>query len=512
MEETTGDKLKNFLNRYGHFLWIGGLVFLFITVCSTCSFIYPMNEWVDSNVYMTIGKAMLGGRVLYRDIYDQKGMYLFAMHSFASLISRRSFIGVYLIELVFAFVFAYAEYRILLLYIEKKYALISLPVIMFASYSAIAFVYGDSAEEFTLPLMAVSLLHLLQFVKGEKLSLWKYGLAGAFTSFTLWVKFSLCGFYFAWAILVLIFELKDKNLKHLLLGIGVFFGALLAVSIPAFIYFGVNSALGDLWEGYFYNNIFVYTSGTDGGNTGFIRKVFWPVWMFIRSVFYGLTFYILILPGFLYLGLSKDISRREKAVIFTVYAVMNLLIFGGGRGGKYYGLPINIFSFIGIVAIAKVKFTAKMWDKLFKKFFIVAGVCTFVLAGLSIAVNPIRYMVFSKKSSRVRYQFAEIIEQKPSSKILDYGAIDLGLHTLTDTYPDCKYYFKPNLAMPIVMETQNEWVAEGKADYIVATSPLPEIINDVNVYDIYELLAEGRQLTDTGYNNLYLYGLKEFLK
>ena len=165
------DKLLKFLNRYGHLLWIGGLVFVFLTVCSTCSFIYPMNEWVDSNVYFTIGKAMLGGKVLYRDIFDQKGPYLFMAHSFAYLISHRSFIGVYLLELALAFVFAYAEYRILLLYIEKKYALISMPVIMFASYATYAFVYGDSAEEFTLPFMALSLFFLLEFTKGRKMSL-----------------------------------------------------------------------------------------------------------------------------------------------------------------------------------------------------------------------------------------------------------------------------------------------------------------------------------------------------
>ena len=512
MEEATRDKFKSFLIRYGHVFWMCGLVFLFVTVCSTCSFIYPMNEWVDSNVYFTIGKAMLGGKVLYRDIYDQKGLYLFALHSFAYLISHRSFIGVYLLELILAFVFVYAEYKILLLYVEKKYALIALPVVTFASYATLALVYGDSAEEFTLPFMAVSLLHLMQFVKGEKLNLWKYGLAGAFTAYTLWVKFSLCGFYFGWAVLVLVFELKDKNWKHLLAGIGVFFGAMIIASVPVLIYFGVHGALGDLWEGYFYNNLFVYTSGTNGTNVGFVRKVFWPIWIYVRSFYYGWTFYILIIPGFVYLIISKDISRREKAVIFTLYAVMNLLIYGGGRGGKYYGLPINIFSFTGIVAASRVKFTAKMWEKIFKKFLIVAGACAFVLAGLSIAVNPLRYSVFSKKSSRIRYQFAEIIEKKPSSKILDYGSLDLGLHTLTDTYPDCKYYFKPNLAMPIVMETQNEWVTQGKADYIVSKHPLPEEIDGVDVYGLYELLGEGRQRTDGGYDYLYLYGLKEFLK
>ena len=496
------DKLLKFLNCYGHLLWIGGLVFVFLTVCSTCSFIYPMNEWVDSNVYFTIGKAMLGGKVLYRDIFDQKGPYLFMAHSFAYLISHRSFIGVYLLELALAFVFAYAEYRILLLYIGKKYALISMPVIMFASYATYAFVYGDSAEEFTLPFMALSLFFLLEFTKGRKMSLLRYGLVGAFTSYTLWIKFTLCGFYFAWALLMLIFELKDKNYRHLLLGIAVFFGAFFAVCVPVLIYFGVNNALGDLWEAYFYRNIFVYTSGTEGENTGFARKLFWPIWMYIRSIGYGYTFYILIIPGFIFLALSKEFTRREKAAIFTAYAVMNFIIYVGGRGGKYYGLPVNIFSFIGIVAISKVRFTAKAWNFLFKKFYVVAGVCTFLLAGLSIAINPLRYMVFSKRSSRVQYRFAEIIKEYPSANIINYGALDLGVHTATDTFPECKYYFKPNMALPVVRETPNEWVREGKADYVVATAPLPEEISGN-----YELIATGRQFADSIYEDYYLYRL-----
>ena len=114
---------------------------------------------------------------------------------------------------------------------------------MFASYATYAFVYGDSAEEFTLPFMALSLFFLLEFTKGRKMSLLRYGLVGAFTSYTLWIKFTLCGFYFAWALLMLIFELKDKNYRHLLLGIAVFFGAFFAVCVPVLI----TSASTTLW-------------------------------------------------------------------------------------------------------------------------------------------------------------------------------------------------------------------------------------------------------------------------
>lgn len=508
MEEATlNGRFKEFITRYGHFFWIAGLTFLFITVCSTCSFLYPNNEWVDSNIYFTVGKALLRGKVLYRDIFDHKGPFIYWAHSLAYLISHRNFIGVYLLELALAFVLIYAEYRILLLYVEKKHALICLPLVAFASYATYALFYGDSAEEFVLPFMAVSLLHILQLSRGGKLGLVKYGAAGAFTAYTFWIKYTLCGFYFGWALLVLIFELKDKNYKRLLAGIGVFFAAFAVVSLPVFVYFGVNGAFAELWEVYFYDNLFVYTTGTEGDIVGIFKKIFTPLWLFIRSIFYGLTFYIFIIPGFVYFAMSKEYCRREKAVIFALFGAMNFFIYAGGRGGAYYGLTVNIFAFTGAVALFKVRFAQKVRDRLLKRFCLTAGVCAFILTGLSVAVNPIRYRIFAPVSSRVQYKFARIIDEHPSGNIINYGVLDLGIHTATDTVPDCKYFFKPNIALPEIMQTQTEWVTEGKAHYVVCLAPLPEEISDK-----YELLAEEKQRSDSKIETYYLYGLKEFIK
>ena len=80
------------------------LLFLFavflVTLFSTCSFIYPFNPWDDPCVYMTIGNAMLQGKELYVDIFGHKGPVLFFMHEAAALLSRHSFVGIYLIEIV----------------------------------------------------------------------------------------------------------------------------------------------------------------------------------------------------------------------------------------------------------------------------------------------------------------------------------------------------------------------------------------------------------------------------
>lgn len=46
-----------------------------LAVCTKSSFLYPLNDWVDSNCFYTVGKAMVHGKVLYRDIYEQKGPF-----------------------------------------------------------------------------------------------------------------------------------------------------------------------------------------------------------------------------------------------------------------------------------------------------------------------------------------------------------------------------------------------------------------------------------------------------
>ena len=72
------------------------LSFLFITICSKNSFLYPMNDWGDVNCFFIVGRSLLDGKVLYRDIYDQKGPILYFIYALLSSISSTSFFAVYI--------------------------------------------------------------------------------------------------------------------------------------------------------------------------------------------------------------------------------------------------------------------------------------------------------------------------------------------------------------------------------------------------------------------------------
>ena len=38
--------------------------------CTRSSFLFPMNNWDDANSYFTMGKSMMHGILIYRDIFD----------------------------------------------------------------------------------------------------------------------------------------------------------------------------------------------------------------------------------------------------------------------------------------------------------------------------------------------------------------------------------------------------------------------------------------------------------
>ena len=71
-----------------------------LALCSRSSPLYPMNDWVDANCFFTVGKAMFNGRVPYRDLYEQKGVLLYFLYGLGWLLSHRSFLGVYMIEVL----------------------------------------------------------------------------------------------------------------------------------------------------------------------------------------------------------------------------------------------------------------------------------------------------------------------------------------------------------------------------------------------------------------------------
>ena len=172
------EKTKNNYLIFPVLLAVAVLTLLF---SSECSPLYPINDWVDPNCFLTVGKGILEGKVPYRDLYEQKGPYVYFLHALCALISGDSFFGVWLAEIAAAFFFLWSVSKILCLYgIENLKIRAAIAALVGATvYFSFAFSTGDSVEEFALPIFSWVVYLTLKRIREGGVRPVDYFLAGA---------------------------------------------------------------------------------------------------------------------------------------------------------------------------------------------------------------------------------------------------------------------------------------------------------------------------------------------
>ena len=457
------------------------LLFLFavvlITVFSTCSWLYLLNPWDDANVYMTIGNAMLSGKELYVDIFDHKGPVLFFFHEWAAILSRSSFIGIYLIEIVCCYVY--------LLYSWKTIKTLSLPsgrfrggcvfLLGILTYSSDFFSYGDSVEEFALPIFAHSLYLMLRFVKEERLpSRWHSIIMGIGVALLFWMKFNLLFFYVGGFLVLLYIAWKREQMKDLW---GVVLWALLGfalVTTGVLAYFLVHGTLEALWESYFMVNIFHYHGVATNGEP--------PFWWF-KLVKLGI-WAVLMIPVF-FLKVSKEV----KWLVFGTYGVL-VLSFATLTVQFYYFLTLFPFFALTPLLLPREKKEASPLR---------GGLVGSFVALLAIATNWNLVTLINGTFPKSVLEMADIINQNESedSEVLTFSSYDTGIYQHTRHLPPNRNYFLSSILDPEIKREQAEWVNSGKIKYLVreigAINTCHEYY-DAPVPDNYQLIYDNEEL------------------
>lgn len=484
MKNAKSEITKNLLKNWGReniliFLFSLLTAFLVLMVCTKSSFLYPFNDWVDANCIFTVGKAAANGQVIYRDIVDHKGPLLHFIHMLGYFISNDTFIGMFVIEVITGSLFVFFSLKTSLLYINKTFALIAVPICTAFDFSSLVFFHGDSAEEICLPVFAFSMYILMKAFKNDVYMSGKQLFAvGVLSACVLCIKYTMLGFFFGWIIVPVIWLIKDKKYKEILntflwIGAGVF-----TVVIPVLLYFIVNGALGDLWEVYFYDNMFLYSQIDN--NDSVIGK--------IVSVFAALTrnMYILVfdskvisltvfvgLFGFLFIK-----GKKQKLALYFCFILTIFTIFGTERYLIYYGVVLSVFSVFGYIALFRFvsfmlnKFDVKSKLENKKMLVMIAPYAAFAVSvGLSVILcfkfSPnVGFMKFSREELP-QYKFKEIISREQNPTLLNYGGMDAGFYTVCNIVPNCKYFCSLNLPISDISETQDKYVENGEGMFIV---------------------------------------------
>lgn len=72
--------------------------------------------------FLSVGREILNGKVIYRDLFEHKGPLTYFIHAAAALISETSFLGIYLIEIVSLTVFLIFAYKTALFFTNRQFS------------------------------------------------------------------------------------------------------------------------------------------------------------------------------------------------------------------------------------------------------------------------------------------------------------------------------------------------------------------------------------------------------
>lgn len=491
----------------------------FLLICTKSSPLYAFNDWVDANSFFTMGKGMMNGKVLYRDLFEQKGPLLYFLHGIAYLVSSRSFLGVYFFQVISFSVFLLYGQRLMHLFTSFAYSLASLPFLAFIVLNSRTYSHGDSAEEFCLPLLAISLFHLLRAFKTAETSPGGQSflsdrallLNGVIAGCVLWIKFSLLGFWIGWMLAILLHHMIDRDMRQAVRS-ALFFGVgVLLATLPWIVYFGIHQAVADLVETYFLINIRYYSTGKT-----FLQSLAAPIVQFADKAIRNPMISVPLIAGLICFSGSRLYfkSRVARASIVICALFLFFGIYGGGRSYIYYYLIASPFSIMGFVCFERLLKNRFKQSLSLRQTQVALLVSAVILIMISRFVNHNTSFLRFRKDDLVQFQYAAVINQSPDATLLNYGFLDMGFYTTAGLTPNLRFFQKQNIderAYPLNMAEQNRAVEEKAIEFVVMRQPAGKIVNEamlLGVFRNYDLVLSRPQTYEWVNYDYYLFKRK----
>ena len=255
--------------------------------------------------------------------------------------------------------------------------------------------------------------------------------------------------------------------------------------------------MNDLWEAYFYNNIFGYGKGASA-LSGILGLLSGGASM--------LTFNdsVLLLVFFSLLVLFVAGKKRETGLLFGPFLVSFIPVYYGGRNMKYYSEILGVFVPISLSLLwvkepeAAESLPASVRNGKKQTLMKIAGMVLLVAALFG---TDNRREMTVKKEDLPQTRFAARIAETPNATLFNYGSLDIGQYTVSDIFPSCRYFCMLNLPSEEMIQEVQKYMWQGATDYIVSRDLPVET-------STYELIDETVFEYEGGERSYYLYQRK----
>ena len=236
----------------------------------------------DSGIFFYAGREITLGKLLYLDVWDHKGPFIFYINALGLLLGNRA--GVWALECVFLFVGVISGYAFMKNIFSANYAIMGTVAWLFSFFSLIS--GGNYTEEFSLPFSFLSFFFFYQYLKSQKkIYIFLIGLA---MGFSLLFRPNNIGAQAAIALVILLQGMAKAERKQTVKNIFMLALGFLLVLIPTFAFFFQKGSLSELLNATFFYN---YQYSTNGNFSKLATLQFftvtlgWPFWCAIVGWF-----------------------------------------------------------------------------------------------------------------------------------------------------------------------------------------------------------------------------------
>ena len=439
------------------FACLSVFAFVIVLLISPDSYTHDVYFRVDSGCFFTAGKAWMSGMTPYVDFADSKGPLLWLIYGLGYLISHDNYIGVFWIScVVYAFTY-YLTFKAAKLIVGDSQRAFLCAVLMSGAFFFPHVFYEMRAENFGHPFMMLTLYHTLRLLLEKDLpqrkvsrSFFAYGIAFGATmlikySFTVMLAPMMCyGLY--WLV-----REKRKMLLPILSGVA----GLAVVVMPFVIYFLVAGNFGAFVQEYFLNT---FRTVQTGGNplVGYLHE-----WGILKLKFVLILFVLLIVGA---MAMSVSMSKYRLFPIVSTLFMFAIAVRHSGFDYRYYfTAPCICLFFLICFVVSKTHFKWRPWALAVTSFLFMM-----VCVAFSIKSEPDYHHLFWENDHRRLhfYNMAQLIGQVEHPKVIDLCNCGIGIETLPEALPACKYWIMQHGATPEMNAAHRAGLESGEADFI----------------------------------------------
>lgn len=314
-------KYENRVNTHLDILDILLCIIVSFFVCTRfCS--SPTNSaqpFTDSSVFLYIGKMMKNGFVPYLDLFDHKGLLLYFYELFAWCISDKSYIGLWILELLNMFFASLAILKVSKLFSNRIIVNYTTLILVLFICGSNCWEGGNLTEEYALPWILFSLYVFFKYFITKDFKIYEIVFLGVAFIAVLMLRvnmIALWAIFIPLVLFVLIFDKKWNDLSRSIVGflIGVLIGM-----IPFAIYLISTESIDGMIKYYIMFNL-----GYSGQVNSLSSRIDTAIW------FVSVLGYMSFVPLLFVL-----ILRHDRYMLYNLLFMLVSLVMVNMSGYQY---------------------------------------------------------------------------------------------------------------------------------------------------------------------------------